>query len=126
MKILTFIIMTTKTVKLSPILSTFWAGTLGVLAAKRKDRILTLSATAPDQLRRLQHPKSKRRVLEGWLFPPNIDRILARSRRNKIHFPILPSTLCQTLVFTPVFKPSPTKGTSDQGPIQQTAARFEV
>ncbi|MAE92608.1 MAG: hypothetical protein C9356_05145 [Oleiphilus sp.] len=60
MKILAFIIKTTKTVKLSPTLSTFWAGTLGVLAAKRKDRILTLSATAPDQLRRLQHPKSKK------------------------------------------------------------------
>lgn len=60
LKTLAFIIKTTKTVKLNPILSTFWAGTVGVLAAKRKDRILTLSATAPDQLRRLQHPKSKK------------------------------------------------------------------
>uniref|UniRef100_UPI0031F46E7D hypothetical protein n=1 Tax=Escherichia coli TaxID=562 RepID=UPI0031F46E7D len=60
LKILVFIIAKAKTVKLSPILSTFWAGTVGVLAAKRKERILTLSATAPDQLRRLQHPKSKK------------------------------------------------------------------
>lgn len=60
LKTLAFIIKTTKTVKLNPILSTFWAATVGVLAAKRKDRILTLSATAPDQLRRLQHPKSKK------------------------------------------------------------------
>ena len=57
LKVLVFIIKQAKTVKLSPILSTFWAGTVGVLAAKRKERILTLSATAPDQLRRLQHPK---------------------------------------------------------------------
>ena len=73
LKILAFIIKKAKAVKLSPILSTSWAGTVEVLAAKRKDRILTLSATAPDQLRRLQHPKSKRRVLEGWLFLPNIE-----------------------------------------------------
>ncbi|HGG1084601.1 TPA: hypothetical protein ACJE3M_005752, partial [Klebsiella quasipneumoniae] len=73
LKILAFIINKAKAVKLCPILSTSWAGTVEVLAAKRKDRILTLSATAPDQLRRLQHPKSKRRVLEGWLFLPNIE-----------------------------------------------------
>ncbi|RUO50253.1 hypothetical protein CWE21_03810 [Pseudidiomarina aquimaris] len=72
MKLLDFIIKKSKIVKLSPILSTFWAGTLGVLATKRKGTILTFSATAPDQLRRLQHPKSKRRVLEGWLFLLNI------------------------------------------------------
>ncbi|RWV43590.1 hypothetical protein EPU39_22500 [Escherichia coli] len=45
LKILDFIIKKAKAVKLSPILSTSWAGTVEVLAAKRKDRILTLSAT---------------------------------------------------------------------------------
>lgn len=126
LKILIFIITKAKTVKLSPILSTFWAGTLGVLAAKRKDRILTLSATAPDQIRRLQHPQSKRRVLEGWLFLPNNESHFSKISAKKIHFLLLPSTLCQTWVFTPVFKPSPINGTSDQGSIQQTTARFEV
>ena len=46
---LVFIINKAKTVKLIPILAIFWAGTAGVLAAKRKDRILTLLATAPEQ-----------------------------------------------------------------------------
>ena len=46
----------TKTVKLSANLSTFKIDTLRVLATKRKDRFLTLSATAPDQLRRLKEP----------------------------------------------------------------------
>ncbi|MDH8318754.1 hypothetical protein QIG98_27130, partial [Klebsiella pneumoniae] len=64
----------------------------------------------------------KRRVLEGWYwkagcFYQTLNRILARSRRNKIHFPLLPSTLCQTLVFTPDFKPSPAKSSLDQGSI---------
>lgn len=49
MKVLVFIINKAKTVKLIPILAIFWAGTAGVLAAKRKDRILTLLATAPEQ-----------------------------------------------------------------------------
>ncbi|AXS84362.1 hypothetical protein D0851_15860 [Marinobacter sp. Arc7-DN-1] len=48
LQILVFIITKAKTVKLIPILSNFWAGTVGVLAAKRKERILTLSATEPD------------------------------------------------------------------------------
>ena len=118
LKILVFIIKIAKTVKLSPILSTFWAGTLEVLAAKRKDRILTLSATAPDQLRRLQHPKLKKGgYWKAGCFYQTLNRILARSRRNKIHFPLLPSTLCQTLVFTLVFKPSSAKSSLDQGSI---------
>ena len=29
-----------------------------------------------------------------------LNRFLARSRRNKIHFPLMPSTLCQNMVFT--------------------------
>ncbi|EFB9659619.1 hypothetical protein E5G80_19515, partial [Escherichia coli] len=49
LKVLVFIIKKAKTVKLIPILAIFWAGTAGVLAAKRKDRILTLLATAPEQ-----------------------------------------------------------------------------
>jgi hypothetical protein len=89
LKILIFIITKAKTVKLSPILSTFWAGTLGVLAAKRKDRILTLSATAPDQIRRLQHPQSKRRVLEGWLFLPNNESHFSKISAKKNPFPAL-------------------------------------
>lgn len=71
--LLIFIISKAKVVRLSSMLLTLWAGIVGVSAAKRKDRILTISATAPDQLRRLQHPKSKKRVLEGWLFLPNIE-----------------------------------------------------
>ncbi|WP_261154775.1 hypothetical protein, partial [Serratia ficaria] len=60
LKILFFTISINKTVKLRQILSTFWAGTVGILVAKRKDKILTLLATAPDQLRRLPTPKIKK------------------------------------------------------------------
>ncbi|HHZ6276367.1 TPA: hypothetical protein ACWK6B_004258, partial [Escherichia coli] len=59
-------------------------------------------------------------------FYRTLNRILARSRRNKIHFPLLPSTLCQTLVFTPAFKPSPAKSSLDQGTIRQVTGLFEV
>ncbi len=126
LKILAFIINKAKAVKLCPILSTSWAGTVEVLAAKRKDRILTLQRQHLINSGDSNTQNQKGGYWKAGCFYRTLNRILAISRRNKIHFPLLPSTLCQTLVFTPAFKPSPTKSSLDQGTIRQVTGLFEV